>query len=38
MTGAVITRVNGPVVEVRMAGGLAMLDLVDVGPTACRAR
>jgi V/A-type H+/Na+-transporting ATPase subunit A len=28
----VITRVNGPVVEIRTDGGLAMLDLVEVGP------
>ena len=32
MTGAAITSVNGPVVEIRMDGGLAMLDLVEVGP------
>ena len=32
MTTAVITRVNGPVVEIRTDGGLAMLDLVEVGP------
>ncbi|MGZ4184381.1 MAG: V-type ATP synthase subunit A [Solirubrobacteraceae bacterium] len=32
MTDAVITRVNGPVVEIRTHGGLAMLDLVEVGP------
>ena len=32
MTAAVITSVNGPVVEIRMDGGLAMLDLVEVGP------
>ncbi len=32
MSGAVITRVNGPVVEVRAGEGLAMLDLVHVGP------
>ena len=32
MTGAVITRVNGPVVEVNAPAGLAMLDLVHVGP------
>jgi V/A-type H+/Na+-transporting ATPase subunit A len=31
MTGAVVTRVNGPVVEVRSEAGLAMLDLVYVG-------
>jgi V/A-type H+/Na+-transporting ATPase subunit A len=31
MTAAVITRVNGPVVEIRTGGGLAMLDLVEVG-------
>ncbi len=31
MSGAVVTRVNGPVVEVRAASGLAMLDLVHVG-------
>ena len=28
----VITRVNGPVVEIRTDGALAMLDLVEVGP------
>ncbi|MGZ4341226.1 MAG: V-type ATP synthase subunit A [Solirubrobacteraceae bacterium] len=32
MSDAVITRVNGPVVEIRTDGGLAMLDLVEVGP------
>ena len=32
MTAAVVTRVNGPVVEIRTDGGLAMLDLVEVGP------
>ena len=32
MTGAVVTRVNGPVVEVNAPAGLAMLDLVHVGP------
>ena len=32
VTAAVITRVNGPVVEIRTDGGLAMLDLVEVGP------
>jgi len=32
MTAAVITGVNGPVVEIRTEGGLAMLDLVEVGP------
>jgi V/A-type H+/Na+-transporting ATPase subunit A len=32
MSNAVITRVNGPVVEIRTDGGLAMLDLVEVGP------
>jgi len=32
MTAAAITRVNGPVVEIRTDGGLAMLDLVEVGP------
>ena len=32
MTGAVVTRVNGPVVEVSADAGLAMLDLVHVGP------
>jgi len=32
MSAAVITRVNGPVVEIRTDGGLAMLDLVEVGP------
>jgi V/A-type H+-transporting ATPase subunit A len=29
---AIVTRVNGPVVEVSAGGGLAMLDLVQVGP------
>ena len=29
---AVVTRVNGPVVEVSVGEGLAMLDLVHVGP------
>ena len=32
VSGAVVTRVNGPVVEVRAEAGLAMLDLVHVGP------
>ena len=32
MSDGVITRVNGPVVEIRTDGGLAMLDLVEVGP------
>ena len=32
MTPAIVTRVNGPVVEIRTDGGLAMLDLVEVGP------
>lgn len=32
VTDAFITRVNGPVVEIRTQGGLAMLDLVEVGP------
>jgi len=32
MTDAVITRVNGPVVQVNAPAGLAMLDLVHVGP------
>ncbi len=32
MTGAVITAVNGPVVQVSATEGLAMLDLVQVGP------
>jgi len=32
MTIATITRVNGPVVEIHTDGGLAMLDLVEVGP------
>jgi V/A-type H+/Na+-transporting ATPase subunit A len=32
MSGAVITAVNGPVVEVSAPEGLAMLDLVRVGP------
>ena len=32
LTGAIITRVNGPVVEIRTDGGLAMLELVEVGP------
>ena len=32
VTDAIITRVNGPVVEIRTDGGLAMLDLVEVGP------
>ena len=32
MTDAIITRVNGPVVEVETRGGLAMLELVEVGP------
>jgi len=32
MTSAVVTRVNGPVVEVSAGDGLAMLDLVEVGP------
>ena len=32
MTDAVVTRVNGPVVEVSMGEGLAMLELVHVGP------
>ena len=31
MTGAVVTRVNGPVVEARVEAGMAMLDLVYVG-------
>jgi len=31
ISAAVITRVNGPVVEVRTEAGLAMLDLVQVG-------
>ena len=34
MTGAVVTRVNGPVVEVSTPDGLGMLDLVRVGPHA----
>ncbi len=32
MPDAIVTRVNGPVVEVSARGGLAMLDLVLVGP------
>jgi V/A-type H+/Na+-transporting ATPase subunit A len=32
MSEAVVTRVNGPVVEVSAGDGLAMLDLVRVGP------
>ena len=32
MTDAIITRVNGPVVEVETEGGLAMRELVEVGP------
>ena len=32
MTDAIITRVNGPVVEVETEAGLAMLELVEVGP------
>jgi V/A-type H+/Na+-transporting ATPase subunit A len=32
MTAAIVTRVNGPVVEVSAGKGLAMLDLVHVGP------
>jgi V/A-type H+-transporting ATPase subunit A len=32
MTDAVVTRVNGPVVQVNAPSGLAMLDLVHVGP------
>jgi len=32
MTDSVVTRVNGPVVEVSAPSGLAMLDLVLVGP------
>ena len=32
MTSALVTRVNGPVVEVSAGDGLAMLDLVEVGP------
>jgi V/A-type H+-transporting ATPase subunit A len=31
VSGAIVTRVNGPVVEVRAQEGLAMLDLVQVG-------
>jgi V/A-type H+/Na+-transporting ATPase subunit A len=32
MSDAIITRVNGPVVEVETEGGLAMRELVEVGP------
>jgi len=32
MSDAVVTRVNGPVVEVSAEEGLAMLELVHVGP------
>ena len=32
MTRPTVTRVNGPVVELRDTEGIAMLDLVDVGP------
>ena len=32
VSGAIVSRVNGPVVEVSTGGGLAMLDLVHVGP------
>jgi V/A-type H+/Na+-transporting ATPase subunit A len=32
MNEATVTRVNGPVVEIHTEGGLAMLDLVEVGP------
>jgi V/A-type H+/Na+-transporting ATPase subunit A len=32
VSGAVVTRVSGPVVEVSTGDGLAMLDLVHVGP------
>jgi V/A-type H+/Na+-transporting ATPase subunit A len=32
MTDAIITRVNGPVVDIRTQGSLAMLDVVEVGP------
>jgi V/A-type H+/Na+-transporting ATPase subunit A len=32
MTGAIVTRVNGPVVEVETERGLAMRELVEVGP------
>jgi V/A-type H+/Na+-transporting ATPase subunit A len=32
MTSALVTRVNGPVVEVSAGDGLTMLDMVEVGP------
>jgi len=32
MSDALVTRVNGPVVEIHTDGGLAMLELVEVGP------
>ena len=33
-----ITRVSGPLVEVRGLAGLAMSDIVELGPAACQAR
>ncbi len=32
MRSSIITRVNGPVVDLHTDGGLAMLDLVEIGP------